>query len=102
MLQEEFDSTRPPISSDLALAPDCCKTPDESEWNEAQWQAAGLADELIEKCCGSHSLALIYRFLLSAGMEEAQARAEFERFLAGKLSEKMLDIAAQWVDEERR
>ena len=57
----------------------------------------GLADDLIERCCGSHSLALVYRFLRNAGMDELEARAEFEQFLSGTLSEKLLDTAARCV-----
>ena len=38
-----------------------------------------LADELIERCCGTHSLGLIYHFLRSAETE-ASARLEFELF----------------------
>jgi hypothetical protein len=56
-----------------------------------------LADDLIERCCGSHSLALVYRFLRNAGMDELEARAEFEQFLLGTLSEKLLDTAARCI-----
>src|SRR5215468_11231895 len=59
----------------------------------------GLADDLIERCCGSHSVALVYRFLRNAGMDELEARAEFEQFLSGTLSEKLLDTAARCVGQ---
>jgi len=45
-----------------------------------------MADELIERCCGSDSLGLVYRFLRNAGMDGVEARAEFEQFRSGMLS----------------
>jgi hypothetical protein len=60
-----------------------------------------LADELIERCCGGHLVGLIYRFLLQAFRNDASAaRAEFERFLAGELSQQFLNAAARRVEEE--
>jgi hypothetical protein len=43
-----------------------------------------LAEELINNLCGSHPLGLIYQFLLRTYGAPAKARAEFERYLAGK------------------
>jgi hypothetical protein len=56
-----------------------------------------LADEMIDGCCGSHSLGLVYRFLRNAGMNEVEARAQFELFLSGTLSEKLLDTATRCI-----
>jgi hypothetical protein len=56
-----------------------------------------LADELIEKCCGTHSLGSIYRFLRDAGMDELEARMLFREFVSGRMPEKLLDEAAQYV-----
>jgi hypothetical protein len=69
-----------------------------SERETARFALGELADELIEQCCGSHSLGLIYRFLRNAGLDEAEARAQFELFLSGTLSEKLLDTAARCVE----
>jgi hypothetical protein len=52
-------------------------------------------------CCGSHSLGLVYSFLRKAGLDEGEARAEFEQFLSGTLSERMLDTATRWIQAER-
>jgi len=60
-----------------------------------------FARELIEKQCGTHSLALIYNFLLSAGYDADEAEAEFVRFLSGELSERLAKVTRLWVAEEQ-
>jgi hypothetical protein len=83
--------------------------------NHAAWSHSGtgrrpghagrvdeLAARLIELCSGSHSVALVYRFLLKAqGHTEETAKAEFVRFLRGELSERLLQDARRWVQEEQ-
>jgi hypothetical protein len=46
-------------------------------------------------------LGLVYSFLRKAGLDEGEARAEFEQFLSGTLSERMLDTATRWIQAER-
>jgi hypothetical protein len=53
-----------------------------------------LAEELTEKLCGSHSLGLVYQFLLKTYGTPAKARNEFERFLSGQWS-------SEWVESAR-
>jgi hypothetical protein len=61
-----------------------------------------LAAELIELCCGAHSVGMLYRFLLKLNNHtEATAREEFVKFLAGELSDRLLDDARQWVAAEQ-
>ena len=60
-----------------------------------------LAHELIELRCGSHSLGNIYEFLLRAYGDENKAKADFTRFLSGELSERILEVAADWISEEQ-
>jgi hypothetical protein len=70
---------------------------------DSQCSRAGigrLADELIEGCCGTHSLGLVYWFLRDAGLDELEARAEFELFLAGTPSEKFRTTAARFIQPE--
>ena len=60
-----------------------------------------LAAELIELCCGAHSVGML-RFLLKLNNHtEATAREEFVKFLAGELSDRLLDDARQWVAAEQ-
>ena len=60
------------------------------------------AAELIELCCGAHSVGMLYRFLLKLNNHtEATAREEFVKFLAGELSDRLLDDARQWVAAEQ-
>ena len=61
-----------------------------------------LAAKLIDLCSGNHSVAMVYRFLLKAqDHTEETARAEFVRFLRGELSERLLQDARRWVQEEQ-
>ena len=61
-----------------------------------------LAAKLIDLCSGNHSVAMVYRFLLKAQDHiEETARAEFVRFLRGELSERLLQDARRWVQEEQ-
>ena len=60
-----------------------------------------LADELIALRCGTHSLGLIYEFLLKSYRDPNQAKAEFVRFLSGELSHRLLEEAELCVSEEQ-
>ena len=61
-----------------------------------------LAVKLIDLCSGNHSVAMVYHFLLKAqDHNEESARAEFVRFLRGELSERLLQDARRWVQEEQ-
>ena len=61
-----------------------------------------LAAKLIDLCSGNHSAAMVYRFLLKAQDHiEETARAEFVRFLRGELSDRLLQDARRWVQEEQ-
>jgi hypothetical protein len=53
-----------------------------------------LANELIKNRCGSHSLGLVYDFLLKAGYDANEAEAEFIRFLSGQLHKRLLQRLA--------
>jgi hypothetical protein len=44
-----------------------------------------LADELIALQCGTHSLGLVYDFLLKTYGDPKPARGDFVRFLSGEL-----------------
>jgi hypothetical protein len=101
MLQEESGSTQPSVSSQLAPAPDCCEIPNKLEPDSPLYASGALTDELIAKCCGSHSLGLVYWFLRKAGMDNGEARVEFELYMSGALSEKLLDIAVRWIRAEQ-
>src|SRR3977135_1667223 len=47
-----------------------------------------FVDELIEKCCRPESIGQVYHFLLQAFDNDAPlARAEFDAFMRGTLSE---------------
>jgi hypothetical protein len=60
-----------------------------------------LADELIERCCDRHSLGMVYRFLFQAFPNDVSAaRAEFENFLAGELSDRLIEAAARCVEAD--
>jgi hypothetical protein len=60
-----------------------------------------LAQELIEKQCGGHSLALIYEFLLRTRGSPVLARVEFERFLSGEWSACWVEAAHLAVKEQQ-
>jgi len=60
-----------------------------------------LADVLIASRCGTHSLGLVYEFLLKAHGNSKQARADFVRFLSGELPPRLLKEALLWVSEEQ-
>jgi hypothetical protein len=94
MLREEFGSTEGAVFTDL----DHVRA---EVARELLHPCGPLAEELIEKCCGSHSLGQVYWFLRNAGMDEREARAEFEQFLSGTLSKRVLDIAAGWIKAEQ-
>jgi hypothetical protein len=61
-----------------------------------------LAYELIKNRCGTHSLGLVYNFLLKTGHDANEAEAEFVRFLSGQLPERLLQTVRLWVAEEQR
>ena len=60
-----------------------------------------LADVLIASRCGTHSLGLVYEFLLKAHGNPKQARADFVRFLSGELPPRLLKEAQLWVSQEQ-
>ena len=60
-----------------------------------------LADELIERRCGKHSLANVYEYLLRAYGDANRAKADFIRFLSGELPIGALEAAAEWIAEEQ-
>ena len=60
-----------------------------------------LADVLIASRCGTHSLGLVYEFLLKAHGSPKQARADFVRFLSGELPPRLLKESQLWVSEEQ-
>jgi hypothetical protein len=60
-----------------------------------------LADELIACRCGTHSLGLVYEFLLKTYGDPKRARADFLRFLSGELPAGLLREAQFWVAEEQ-
>ena len=61
-----------------------------------------LADDMIKKRCGTHSLGLIYDFLLKTCDSSTEARAEFVKFLSGEWSQRWIEAAALKVAEEQR
>jgi hypothetical protein len=61
-----------------------------------------LADELIALQCGTHSLGLVYEFLLKTYCDPKRARCDFVRFLSGELPEGLLEEAQVWVAEEQQ
>ena len=64
--------------------------------------STNLPAKFIDLCSGNHSVAMVYRFLLKAqDHTEETARAEFVRFLRGELSERLLQDARRWVQEEQ-
>jgi hypothetical protein len=60
-----------------------------------------LADVLIASRCGTHSLGLVYEFLLKAHGSPKQARADFVSYLSGELPARLLKEARLWVAEEQ-
>ena len=60
-----------------------------------------LADVLIASRCGTHSLGLVYEFLLKTIGNPKQARADFVRFLSGELPPRLLKKAKLWVSKEQ-
>ena len=60
-----------------------------------------LADALIASRCGTHSLGLVYEFLLKTYSDPKRARADFLRFLTGELPPRLLKEAQFWVAEEQ-
>jgi hypothetical protein len=61
----------------------------------------GLADVLIASRCGTHSLGLVYEFLLNTVGSPKEARAHFVRFLSGELPPRLLKEAQLWISEEQ-
>jgi len=60
-----------------------------------------LAYELIKNRCGTHSLGLVYDFLLKTGHDPNEAEAQFVSYLSGQLPERLLEMARLWVAEEQ-
>jgi hypothetical protein len=60
-----------------------------------------LADALIACRCGTHSLGLVYEFLLKTYGDPKQARADFLKYLSGELPPRLLEEAQFWNDEEQ-
>jgi hypothetical protein len=60
-----------------------------------------LADELIALRCGTHSLGLVYEFLLKTYGDPKRARGDFVRFLSGELPRGLLEEAELWASEEQ-
>jgi hypothetical protein len=61
-----------------------------------------FAHELIEKQCGTHSLGLVFNFLLEAGYSANDAETEFLKFISGQLPQSLLDTAPLWVVEDQK
>jgi hypothetical protein len=59
----------------------------------ARGVAKALSKSSSELARQTDALGLVYWFLRKAGMDDEEARAEFELFMSGTLSEKLLDIA---------
>ena len=57
-----------------------------------------LADELIERRCGRHSVGNVYQYLLKVYRDPSRARADFVRFLSGDLP---IQVAIDWISEEQ-
>jgi hypothetical protein len=91
-MQEQLLSSSPQLPGSITGQPDQVVTTSECD----RFDIGRLADELIDGCCGSHSLGLVYWFLRDAGLDEVEARAEFELFLAGTPSEKFRTTAARF------
>lgn len=62
---------------------------------------AALADGLIEKCCGTHSLGHIFAFMLETYGATERAKAEFIKFLEGQWSDEWREAAQQAIAEDR-
>ena len=60
-----------------------------------------LADVLIASRCGTHSLGLVYEFLLKTHGNPKEARADFVRFLSGELPARLRKEARLWISEEQ-
>ena len=59
-------------------------------------------DELIEKCCRPESIGQAYHFLLQAFDNDASlARAEFDTFMRGTLSEQARAAAERSTEADR-
>ena len=59
-------------------------------------------DELIEKCCRPESIGQVYHFLLEAFDNDASlARAEFDTFMRGTLSEQARAAAERSTEADR-
>jgi hypothetical protein len=59
-------------------------------------------DELIEKCCRPESIGQVYHFLLQAFDNDASlARAEFDAFMRGTLSEQARAAAERSTEADR-
>jgi hypothetical protein len=59
-------------------------------------------DELIEKCCRPESIGRVYHFLLQAFDNDASlARAEFDVFMSGTLSEQARAAAERSTEADR-
>jgi hypothetical protein len=60
-----------------------------------------LAELLIEKRCGTHSLGYIYEFLLQITADAQAAQSEFVKFLSGEWSRRWVEAAVARVAEEQ-
>ena len=72
-----------------------------SHKNKTLMSIERLADVLIASRCGTHSLGLVYEFLLKAHGSPKQARADFVSYLSGALPARLLKEARLWVAEEQ-
>jgi hypothetical protein len=72
-----------------------------SHTNKTLMSIERLADVLIASRCGTHSLGLVYEFLLKAHGSPKQARADFVSYLSGELPARLLKEARLWVAEEQ-
>jgi hypothetical protein len=62
---------------------------------------SSLAEQLIQNNCGSHSLGLIYQFLLRRYAVPSKARVEFERYLEGNWCPEWIEAARTAVEEQQ-
>ena len=72
-----------------------------SHTNKTLMSIERLADVLIASRCGTHSLGVVYEFLLKAHGSPKQARADFVSYLSGELPARLLKEARLWVAEEQ-
>jgi len=61
-----------------------------------------LGRELIAARCGTHSLGLIYEFLLKVCHDTSQAEADFVAFISGEFPPRLLKEARSWIAAEQK